>query len=119
MGLKENIKSRRLERNLTLEDVARFIGVSKQTVQKYESGVISNIPSDTVELIAECLGAAPADLMGWGDTKEKKMVADTIIKYASEIDETLMLELLKKFNKLSNEDKKLALQLIGRINGGK
>lgn len=34
---------------------------------KYENNIISNIPSDKVEAIAEVLKISPAYLMGWGD----------------------------------------------------
>ena len=67
MGLKENIKKFRIERNLTLEEVANKLGVSKPTVQRYESGVISNIPPDKIEHIAEIFNITPAQLMGWKD----------------------------------------------------
>ncbi len=60
-----NIKRRRLEKRLTLEDLARAIGTSKQTIQRYESGVIGNIPSDKIEAIALKLDVSPAYLMGW------------------------------------------------------
>ena len=65
MGLKENIKTRRLALGLTLEQVARAVGVSKATLQRYESGVISNIPSEKIELLAHALGTTPSALMGW------------------------------------------------------
>lgn len=65
MGLKENIKSKRIERKMTLEDLAKSVGVSRQTIQRYESGVIGNIPSDKIELIARALDTSPAYLMGW------------------------------------------------------
>lgn len=65
MGLKENIKQKRLENSMTLEDLANKVGVSRQTIQRYESGIISNIPSDKIELMAEALNTTPADLMGW------------------------------------------------------
>lgn len=65
MGLKENIKSKRIERKMTLEDLAKNVGVSRQTIQRYESGVIGNIPSDKIELIARALDTSPAYLMGW------------------------------------------------------
>ena len=75
MGLKENIKSKRLQRGLTLEDVAVHLGISRQTVQKYESGVVSNIPSDKIEKIAGLLNTTPAHLMGWDDNAEKEKPA--------------------------------------------
>lgn len=68
MGLKENIKNRRLELNLTLEIVSKKLSISKPTLHRYESGVISNIPSDKIEKLAEILETTPAELMGW---KEK------------------------------------------------
>ena len=43
MELKERIKQRRLDLGLTLEDVAIKIGVTKATVQRYETGEIENI----------------------------------------------------------------------------
>jgi len=63
--LNENIKKARAASDKTLEDVAAIVGVSRQTIQKYESGVISNIPSDKVELLAKALNTTPAYLMGW------------------------------------------------------
>lgn len=65
MGLKENIKNKRIEHKMTLEDLAKSVGVSRQTIQRYESGVIGNIPSDKIELIARALDTSPAYLMGW------------------------------------------------------
>ena len=69
MSLKENIKSRRLELNLTLEEVSKKLSISKPTLQRYESGVISNIPSDKIERLAEILETSPVFLMGWDEKK--------------------------------------------------
>lgn len=65
MALKENIKNSRLALNLTLDDVAKIVGVSRQTIQRYESGVIGNIPSDRLEKLAIALHTTPGVLMGW------------------------------------------------------
>lgn len=65
MALKDNIKKKRQENNMTLEEVALKVGVTRQTIQKYESGVVSNIPSDKIELLAKALDTTPAYLMGW------------------------------------------------------
>jgi len=50
---------------MTLEELGERIGTSKQTVQRYESGAILNIPTDKVEALADALGVTPAALMGW------------------------------------------------------
>lgn len=71
MGLKENIKMKRTEIGLTLEDVAKYIGVTRQTVQKYESGIVTNIPSDKIEKMAILFQTSPGVLMGWEDGPSK------------------------------------------------
>lgn len=65
MALKDRLKSARLAKGLTLDDVSTKVGVSRQTIQRYESGVISNIPSDNIEKLATALDTTPAELMGW------------------------------------------------------
>ena len=67
MTIKEHLKHKRLEQHLTLDDVAVAVGVSRQTIQKYESGVIANIPFEKVERLALALHTTPAALMGWHD----------------------------------------------------
>lgn len=67
MSLGNNIKYARKAAGLTQEDIAREIGVSKQTVQKYESGIITTISTDKIEIIAKLLRTTPAKLMGWED----------------------------------------------------
>ena len=61
----ERIKARREELGITQVALADMIGESKQTVYKYESGLVSNIPSDKVELIAKALRVQPEWIMGW------------------------------------------------------
>ncbi|MBK5254352.1 MAG: helix-turn-helix transcriptional regulator [Peptostreptococcaceae bacterium] len=63
----KRIKEKRNELGLTLENVASVSGVSRQTIQRYESGVIKNIPSERIENIAKALRTTPDYLMGWSD----------------------------------------------------
>lgn len=70
--LNKNIKKARLQQNMTLDDVARIVGVSRQTIQRYESGVIGNIPSDRIEKIAKALHTTPGALMGWDSDTQKQ-----------------------------------------------
>lgn len=70
MNIGERIKKRRLERGMTLEDVAKVVHVTRGTIQKYENSVISTIPYDRIILLSEALMVSPAYLMGW-DEPEK------------------------------------------------
>lgn len=71
MSIGQNIKKYRLLRGYTLDEVARKIGVSRQTMSRYETGVIANIPSDKIEAIAKALDISPALLMNWTTVWEK------------------------------------------------
>ena len=86
MGFKENIKTRRLELNLTLEEVSNKLGISKPTLQRYESGVISNVPFEKVEKLSAILGTTPTYLMGWNEKQAIHLSDDeinTLNKYRS------------------------------------
>lgn len=65
--IKERIKNRRLELGLTLEEVARKVGVSKPTVLRWESGDIANMRSDKISKLADALLTTPSYLMCWTD----------------------------------------------------
>ena len=71
MRINEKIKSLRKQKDMTLEDVAKKVGVSRQTIQRYESGVISNIPYDSIMGLAKAFNVHPGVLMGWDAAKEQ------------------------------------------------
>ena len=73
--IKDRIKICRNKLDLTLEDVAKIVGVTRATIQKYENGIISNIPSDKIELLAKALQTTPAYLMGW-EQEQRKMTTE-------------------------------------------
>lgn len=81
MALKDNIKKRREEIGITLEEVAKTVGVTRQTIQKYESGIIANIPSDKIELLAIALKTSPSFLMGWEEPKKEIIYNDIYSRF--------------------------------------
>jgi transcriptional regulator with XRE-family HTH domain len=97
MGFKENLKIRRLELNMTLEEISKQLNISKPTLQRYESGVISNVPFDKIEKLAEILQVTPSWLMGW---------SNIILSAEEKI-------LLEKYNNLDDKGK---LQLMLLLN---
>ena len=77
--LSHNLKRLRRERKLSLEDVATALGTSRQTVCRYENGVISNIPQDKIVVMAKLLNVSPAELMGWEDSAAQNRARDADI----------------------------------------
>lgn len=67
MFIGEKIKSLRTKHGITQEELATAAGTKKQTIHKYETGIISNIPASKIKAIADKLGTTPAYLMGWED----------------------------------------------------
>ena len=78
MTVGEIIHKRRKECHLTLKQLGQYIGVSKQTVQRYESGLISNIPGEKMVAMAEALQTTPAALMGWESMSDEPVSNVTI-----------------------------------------
>lgn len=70
--LANKLRAKRLENNLSLQEVADKLGVSKVTVSRYETLDITNIPSDKIEGMAKLYNTTPAFLMGWENKKEEK-----------------------------------------------
>ncbi len=58
-----NIYTRRKELGLTLEDIAKAVGVSKGTVKKWESGYIKNMRRDKIISLAKILDVSPIQIL--------------------------------------------------------
>ena len=43
------IRELRLRNNLTLDDVAKHLGVGRQAIYKYEQGTVTNIPLENLD----------------------------------------------------------------------
>lgn len=64
------LKALRLDRGLTQDEVGKRVLVSKQTLYKYENDIVTNIPVDKIELLAEVYHVTPAYIMGWEQPEE-------------------------------------------------
>ena len=83
--ISENLRKLRKERGMSLEVLSEIVGTSRQTIHRYETGVISNIPHDKVEALARALGTTPAKLMGWEEDGEFSSINNYIPSLASDI----------------------------------
>lgn len=69
MNVGQRIKARRKELGMSVETLAKRLGVHSTTIYRYESGYIEKLDSAKLEPIADALYTTPAHLMGWA-TKE-------------------------------------------------
>lgn len=68
MDIGAKLKQRRLEVNVSVEELAKKLGVSKTTIYRYEKGEILKVPTEVLEKISKILNTNPAYFMGWSDT---------------------------------------------------
>lgn len=108
MTFGERIKSLREERRMTLEEVGDYLGVKRPTIFKYENGIITNVPSDKIGMLARLFNVSPAYLMGWsedphGDNRDqlKKYVGSSsgfvkLVDFMSQEDYMLVLDAFRR-----------------------
>lgn len=70
MTLGERIRSLRKARAMTQQELADKLHTTKQTIGKYEQGIVTNLPLSRISELAQALSTTPAYLMGWEDDKD-------------------------------------------------
>jgi transcriptional regulator with XRE-family HTH domain len=118
MTIGEKLKNLRISLKLTQEELADAVGTKKQTIHKYETGIISNIPASKIKALADKLDTTPAYLMGWTEAsateyKKADTISDIIIKIRSD-DE--LLEIMKDVCNLSGEQRVVVKTLLSAFN---
>ena len=121
MTIGKRIKELREKRGMSQVDLADKISVSKQTLYKYENGIITNIPSDKIEGIAKVFNISPSYLMGWKDDdadSDGYYTNPETAKLAQELFENHDLRIL--FDAARDSDQKdlqMAADLLKRLKG--
>lgn len=100
----QRIKSLRKGLNMSYQDLAELTGLSKSTLQRYETGSIKNIPLSKVNVLAKALHTTPAYLLDW-DEKESTI--------KSELDS----EIENLFTSLPDDKKQQAIDFLKFLQG--
>ena len=85
MTVGERIRNLREKADISQTDLAKMVDISKQTLYKYETNVVTNIPSNTIEKIAYALKISPAILMGWENTLNFKTDTFSVNEFEKKI----------------------------------
>lgn len=67
MTIGQRIRLARIQRGLSIDDLADKLGKNRTTVYRYENGEIENLPLGILDSLADALDTTPAYLMGWSD----------------------------------------------------
>ncbi|MBE6014756.1 MAG: helix-turn-helix domain-containing protein [Lachnospiraceae bacterium] len=100
MEVYERIKARRKELNLSADDVATALGVSRATIYRYESADIEKLPTQILIPLSSVLRCSPSWLMGWDD------------KVSFDIS-PVEKEIICKYRALSDDAKDMLLRSLG------
>ena len=111
MNIKDYLYTRRKQLNLTLEEVATHVCVSKSTVKKWETGFIKNMRRDKMALLAEVLQVPPTALLSdiHFSTNSHMCENNNIIRLSHE--ET---EIIKKYRALDDRGKESVIATLDR-----
>lgn len=109
MNLSEKIRYLRIQKGMTQAELAEKLNTTKQTIGKYENQVVTNLPLNRIQELADALDTTPAYLMGWGEEKP----AD-----ASSADE-MDLAILSLVKQLPAEQKRFLLAQLRGVTGEK
>lgn len=78
------LKEKRLEKNMTLEQVGNLIGVGKSTVRKWENGMIENMGRDKIILLSRALNISPLDILEMNTDDGKEDIKDIYLRLNKE-----------------------------------
>ena len=108
MSKGERIKALRKLNQFSQEEVAKRLGTSLQTIHKYERNIITNIPIDKIEIMAEMFNVSPSYIVGWEESS------------TSPGDPRLFLKkkLLEKINIATPEELEKISQILKLIENG-
>jgi transcriptional regulator with XRE-family HTH domain len=74
-GVGEKIKNRRIQLDLSLQQVAEFVGVTRTTVMRWEKGIIENMRRDKIQKLADILLVSPLYILGLSNDIEEVRIA--------------------------------------------
>ena len=76
MNIGDRIRLCREKLDISRTELARLINTTKQTIYKYETGIVTNIPTDRIEQLSLIFNVTPSYLMGWEDRCENAASED-------------------------------------------
>lgn len=104
MTFAERLKQLRKEKNMTLEQVANAVGLTRTTIYRYETGTITNVPLETYDKLAELFCVCRPYLIGWSDDRNITM-SDIVVMFESDA-------FMKAYESMTREERKTMSDLL-------
>lgn len=99
MDIGEKIRSARISKGMTQEELGKLLGVQKSAVAKYESGRVVNIKRSTLKKISDILEIRPSELISTEEMQKKNDALTDIVvrlrtddKFSTAVDKLSQLD---------------------------
>lgn len=79
MDIGEKIRSARISKGMTQEELGKLLGVQKSAVAKYENGRVVNIKRSTLKKISDILEIRPSELISTEEMQKKNDALTDIV----------------------------------------
>ena len=103
----KRIKQLRELKSINQIDLAKVVDVSKQTLYKYENDIVTNIPPDVIEKLADAFDTTPGYIMGWTESEGSSPAAGEIKLTSHESD------LVRAYRNASKDTKTAVCNVLG------
>lgn len=114
VNIGEKIKSARLSKGMTQEELGKILGVQKSAVAKYENGRVVNIKFLTLKKIFEVLEIKPSELIFFEPLKDSNFEDLTTRMYTDEE----FLSVVRGLSKLNPEQFASVKQIVNVLSKG-
>lgn len=110
MNIGEKIKSARIEKGMTQEELGKLLGVQKSAIAKYESGRVVNIKRTTLKKISDILDIRPSELI-FDEEIKKDPVGTAELHFEILMDEDIK-DIFEDFKVLDGQQRKIVKELV-------
>ena len=111
----ERIKMFRKLAGMTQVELDTHVGVGRAAINKYEKGVIENIPVKNIEEIARALNVQPQTLMGWNDPEADVPYEDRLKRGLTLVYGQQTLDLVNVFQTVNPRGKRKIMAFVDDI----
>lgn len=110
MDIGEKIRSARISKGMTQEELGKLLGVQKSAVAKYENGRVVNIKRSTLKKISDILEIRPSELISTEEMQKKNdALTDIVVRLRTDKDFAAFCE---KAGQLSPEQFASVMQVV-------
>lgn len=109
MSIGEKIRSARIAKGMTQEELGEILGVQRSAIAKYENGRVVNIKRSTLKKISNVLGIRPSELIYEEIEKNPAGMAE---KHLDLILDEDINEIFDDFKLLDDSQKKIVKDLV-------